>query len=158
MRRFLRPAPARIAAALAAALLVLGPVQASAAAASQRLSVSAHILSFLRLTVRSALSSFPLTRDEASAGSATISDALSIQVASNKPSYALQFDIVDPQALEVVIDGLDAAVRVGPAGRSVRISGAGHRSMRTLSYHVRYAAGIAPGRRPMPVRISLQES
>jgi hypothetical protein len=157
MRSLFRPGSTATAAALAAGILLCAPA-AHAASASQRVTVSAHILSFLRLTVRSALASFPLTRAQASEGQATIADALCIEVASNKPSYALQFDIVDPQALEVVVDGLDTAVRVGPAGRSVRVAGGARRSLRTLSYHVRYAPGIAPGPRPMPVRISLQES
>lgn len=145
------------AACLAAALLF--PIAPQAFAAKLELSVSARVLTSVRL--RSV--SHPLL---IVVGAATHRDAAPVsrsstelEVFSNTGMFALHIDIVDAEVTAVEIEGLDEATRVLPGGTTVqvRVSPAERNvSRRTLSYRIRYAEGVAPGPRPNPVRLFVQ--
>jgi hypothetical protein len=135
-----------------------GPTHRNGAA---RLSIGAQVAPTVRLRILSALHSLSLSTEAASQALLNVAQAASVEIFSNQTAYELRFDIVDADVLEVEVEGLEMPVRVGPGGRSIMVSraeGAGNLSRRNFSYRVRYAPGVIAGQRPIPVRISVQNT
>jgi hypothetical protein len=86
-----------------------------------------------------------------------VAEANVFEVISTMRSYALQFEITDPEVVSVEIEGLGRPVRVVPGGTSVSFTpatNAERRIRRNLTYTVHYAPTAKPGPRRMPVSLS----
>jgi hypothetical protein len=150
---FVRPALAALAFAAFAV-----PPGANAASSKGTVAVRVSIQPTLQLQTLALQPSYVVTTDDAANLSSWIPDAATIEVFCNLHGYSLRFDIVDPAVTEVEIDGLDAPVKVGAVGRTVFIpvsQSSPKRTRHTFAYRVHYAAGVTPGTRGVPVRVSV---
>lgn len=145
---------ARITAILAACAAILPGAQAADKA---RVSVGATVIPVLRLTVLNARESVQVPALATRGAGVAVPNAATIEVHSNQDRYAVHFEIVDADVTSVEVDGLQAPVLVGPAGRTVFVTGeTERRSVKTLSYRVRYGDGVAAGTRGAPLKLYLQ--
>lgn len=144
---------ARTAAVLAACAAILPAAHAGKA----RVSVGATVIPVLRLTVLDARTSIQVPAPATRGADVVVPNATTFEVYSNQDHYAVHFELIDADVTAVEVDGLQAPVLVGPAGRTVFVtSGTERRSIKTLSYRVRYADGVAAGTRGAPLRLYLQ--
>lgn len=144
---------ARTAAVLAACAAILPTAHAGKASVS----VGAHVIPVLRFTVLDSRTSIQVSAPATRGADVVVPNAATIEVYSNQERYALHFEIVDAGVTAVEVDGLSAPVLVGPAGRTVFVtSETARRSIKTLSYRVRYADGVPAGTRGAPLRLYLQ--
>lgn len=143
----------RILAVLAASFALLPTAHAGKA----QVSVGATVIPVLRLTVLNARDSIQVPASATSGADVAMPNAATIEVHSNQDRYAMHFEIIDADVTSVEIDGLQAPVLVGPAGRTVFVTGeTERRSVKTLSYKVRYGQGVAAGTRGAPLKLYLQ--
>lgn len=141
---------------MAAAFLACATVDAASTA---RIDVRVRVLPFAHVNVQ-AVPSLRLSPADARTGIVHIDHAATLSVFCNRPSYALQFELTDPDVIDVEVSGLGSPVHVGSAGALVQVAtspGATSRTSHALGYRIRYAAGVSAGERPMPLRVSLEE-
>ncbi len=146
----------------AAPLLVLALascITASAqAAAGARVVIHATVLPYTRVNMQ-VPATVNVSHADARDGVVRLDNAAAISVTCNQSSYALQFEVTDPQVIDVEVIGLGVPVRVGPEGKRVQIAAPAGRmrpSFHALGYRIRYAAGVGAGERPMPLRVSVE--
>ncbi len=142
---------------LAAMLAAMHPSHAEAAG-STRLAVTAKVLGVARITSIRVRHAVELTSRDAAAHAVLLPGAATFEVFSNLPGYWLRFEVSDPAVTEVEVLGLGTPIRVGPAGAGAYVAlgrAGGARSRRTLDYRIRYAQGVAPGKRPAPLLLSI---
>lgn len=139
-----------LAALFTAACAAMLPATAAAGDAV-RIPVSARVLEVMRVHV-SPLQ--PAVRVGEGERTVRLAPAAALDVFCNVRSCELAFDIVDPAALEVEVQGLDTPVRIGASGARVRlVMAARFRYHATLDYTVRYAEGTPVGERALPLAV-----
>lgn len=124
--------------------------------ASAHLAFSIRIPPLLRLRT---LRFQPVIEVPAAGAVVDVPEAIELEIQSNlRSGYELRFEIVDPDVLAVEVEGFGRRLTVTPGGVSIGMEPSTN-SQRTrqhlLHYRVRYAEGVRPGPRPLPVSYSV---
>lgn len=125
---------------------------------SRRFDVSAVVRPFARLQQIDLPREIHVTADDIARGSIDIPAAVQMEVASNSSSgYVLNIQPRLAMFTRAQINGLDAAVQIGPEGATIVQRGQPQRVKQvSMSYRFFLADNIAPGVYPWPLHLSVE--
>lgn len=146
-------------------LLLLGALTCLASAgdvfAAQvrtQLGVSATVLPIARLQLSSAPTELQLSVEDLRRGFIDVTQPTSIVINSNSAQgIALELLTLNPMLRSMVVEGLDSAQMLGADGGTLVRRWNGPQSLRlSLKFRLLLAPGLAPGRYPWPLRLSVR--